>query len=150
MNLAASWCALGPRCRWALAEGARLLLLAAMCGLVGWASFLEVPRYWQTLTVAFAAFWLATLACGADARYPRRREPRRAPADAELLDAWVYGDSIPALADAGLAEARGLYGEDAELEVVRVNHISTTEFRDKGRYCTHVYVRCLNYAEISS
>lgn len=134
---------LGPRCRWALAEAARFLLFAAGSSLIGWTAFLEIPWCWQPFTAAFAACAFTALAFSAQASYPRREELRRPLAGAELLDAWVYGDSIPALTEAALAKARGLYGEDAELEVVRVNHISTTEFRDKGRYCTHVYVRCL-------
>lgn len=147
-NAVRLYCTLGPRCRWALELAARSLLCAALCAGIGYAAFLEVS-YWFPLTVALASFVLGMLACTAEDTCPRRGEPRRQAANAELLDAWVYGDSIPALTEAALAKARVLYGEDAELEVVRVNHISTSEFRDKGRYCTHVYVRCLNYAEVA-
>jgi hypothetical protein len=43
-----------------------------MCGLIGYAAFLEVPWCWLPLTAALAAFMLGVLICGAQDRYPKR------------------------------------------------------------------------------
>lgn len=81
---------------------------------------------------------LAFLAAGPPA------QPGGHGAGAELLNAWVYGDGIPALREAALAEARNLYGQDAELEVLRIGPITSSTVSSRGRFCTHVLVRCLS------
>lgn len=61
----------------------------------------------------------------------------------DVLDAFVHGDDIPALKMAGLDRARELYGPDAALAIEHVDSISTS-ISSKGKFCTHVHVRCLN------
>lgn len=65
----------------------------------------------------------------------------------DVLNARVHGDSIPALKAAAITRAVELYGAEASLEIERVWAIDTWG-GSKGRFCTTVRVRCLNYAGI--
>ena len=64
----------------------------------------------------------------------------------DVLNARVYGDDIPALKLAALDQARELYGPDATLRIEHVETINTSA-TDKGKFWTHVHVRCLNLPE---
>ncbi len=65
----------------------------------------------------------------------------------DILQAHVYGDSIPALKMAALDVARELYGPDADLRIEHVDPIQTAVRHSKGKFCTSVQVRCLNLPE---
>lgn len=67
----------------------------------------------------------------------------------DFLDAFVYGNSIPELRSAALAEAEALWGEKADAAVEGVGTIHTASSA-RGSFNATVTVRCLNYAEISS
>lgn len=66
----------------------------------------------------------------------------------DVLEAGVYGGSIPELREAALLEGAALWGEKADLAVESIDTVLTAIITRRGRFRACVRVRCLNYAEI--
>lgn len=69
----------------------------------------------------------------------------------DVLRAFAYGNDITEIKMAALDQARELYGEKALLRVESMGHVGTsagwTPGGKGGRFCAHVYIRCLNLPE---
>jgi hypothetical protein len=85
----------------------------------------------------------------------RRREPAYYVCPAVRIDGraefitTAYGDSLPGIEASALAEARDLYGPDAELRLEHVGPVHTAFTTDPGRYYARVKVRCTNFYFLS-
>jgi len=73
---------------------------------------------------------------------------RRA-AGGDVLQADVRGDSVPELHAAALVKAAELWGTDAQLEVESTGTVFDCTRPGYPAFSAHVYVRCLNYAEVA-
>ena len=67
----------------------------------------------------------------------------------DRLQADVRGNSIPELRAAALEEAAELWGPGAQIEVESVGTVYTCSRAGYPAFSACVYVRCLNYAEVS-
>ena len=73
---------------------------------------------------------------------------RRA-AGGDVLQADVRGDSVPEMHAAALVKAAELWGPGARLEVQSTGTVYSCTRPGYPAFSAHVYVRCLNYAEVS-
>lgn len=67
----------------------------------------------------------------------------------DVLQADVRGDSVPEMHAAALAKAAELWGAAAQLEVKSTDTVFTTDRPGYPAFRACVYVRCLNYAEMT-
>ena len=67
----------------------------------------------------------------------------------DVLQADVRGDSVPEMHAAALVKAAELWGPDARLEVESTGTVYDCTRLGYPAFSAHVYVRCLNYAEVS-
>lgn len=72
----------------------------------------------------------------------------RREAGGDMLGATVRGDSVSELKAAALLKAAELWGPDADLAIESVGSVGTA-LGSRGRFIATVYVRCLNYAEMT-
>ena len=62
------------------------------------------------------------------------------------LVATVYGDDIPQMRTRAMERARELYGNEAELRVVRTSAVRTTiSGMGRGKFTCDITVRCLDF-----
>jgi hypothetical protein len=67
----------------------------------------------------------------------------------DVLQADAHGDSVPELHAAALAKAAELWGPRAQCEVQSTGTVIDTGRPGRPAYSAFVYVRCLNFAEVS-
>ncbi len=74
----------------------------------------------------------------------------RRPRGGDVLQVMARGNSVPEIHADALAKAPELWGPAARLEVQSTDTVITTDRPGYPAFRAYVYVRCLNYAEISS
>lgn len=74
----------------------------------------------------------------------------RRPRGGDVLQVKARGNSVPEIHADALAQAPGLWGPQARCEVESTGTVFATDSPGCPAFRAYVYVRCLNYAEISS
>lgn len=74
----------------------------------------------------------------------------RRPRGGDLLQVMARGNSVPEIHAAALAKAPELWGPEARCEVDSTQTVMIADDPGFPAYHAFVYVRCLNYAEITS
>jgi len=73
----------------------------------------------------------------------------RRPRGGDVLQVTARGNSVPEIHADALAKASGLWGPAAQLEVQSTDTVLMTDRPGCPAYHAYVYVRCVNYAEVS-
>lgn len=66
---------------------------------------------------------------------------------ADVLRAYVHGNSIPELKLPALDKARELYGQAARLRIEHTGPVSTSPTSRRGKFTAEVTLRCLSLPE---
>ncbi len=74
----------------------------------------------------------------------------RRPKGGDVLQVMACGNSVPEIHADALAKAAELWGPAAQPEVKSTDTVLTTDRPGCPAFRAYVYVRCVNYAEISS
>lgn len=136
----------GPGLGGLAATGIAALATAVMRAAIPFDYYWAAVGFWACLGALSLVRLVTDLAGGRPVAAPVTTWQAK-PDTRQFLSAFVYGDGIPALEAAALEEAAALYGPGARLEVLRMGGIDTSCLSGKGRFCTHVLVRCLDFPE---